>query len=336
MPDQDNSNNASDKRLIDNSKNLKDIKLEEILSFLKNPYVMSTMHSSGYYYIHISKEMLKIPTMKDSLDSYYNVLSYYDLEKTPSKDGLNFAPIFHLIAELTMKYEDEKQTFDFLCRKTAFLLTLNEEINFISERYKWGEETKFREVFLSKFESLCTSLVELFISLINIYEKLRLKRHEIKVIKFNNIFAFFADENNKLPNYYRKAFSFSINFSLYIFIRNSLVHNFKEVKYEEDAQNLILRIENIPSKRREGVFNEFIENSFKFYHGSKTPSSFQEHFDNLFPHIKIHFWLNKSSNLDVEKTKIEFNIDIINLSKEMLNYLYLLERDLFNEILLKS
>ncbi len=336
MPDKDYSNLLSEALSIDNWKNLKDIKLEQILNFLHNPYVMYNMFSSGYYLLKIPKEILNSPTTTHYLDSYYSVFFYYDMEKTPYKDGGNFSPVFHLITELTMKYEDEKQTFDFLYRKTAFLWTLNEELNFISERYKWGDETKFKEVFLAKFENLCTNLVELFISLVNIYEKLRLKRDVPKVNKFEDIFKFFNGTENKLPTYYREAISFSVNYSLYIFIRNSLVHNIKEIKYEEDAQNtqnLILRIENIPYKRRYGVFNEFIKNSFKLYEGSKTSSSFQEHVDNRSPYIKIHFWLNKSSNLDVEKTKIEFNMEILSLSKEMLNYLYRLEMDLFKEIL---
>ncbi|WP_305064288.1 hypothetical protein [Methanococcoides sp.] len=332
MLDQDYSNILSKALSIDNWRNLKDIKLEEIQNFLNNPYVMYHMSSSGYYLLKIPTEILNSPTTRHYLDSYYSLFFYYDLEKNPDKDGLRFSPVFHFITELTMKYEDEKQTFDFLYRKTAFLLTLNEELNFISERYKWGDETKFREVFLSKFENLCTSLVELFISLINIYEKLKLNHDKLEVEKFTDIFKFFNNPENKLPTYYHDANSFTVNFSLYIFIRNSLVHNFKEVKYEEDIQNLMLKIDNIPHNRREG-FNKYIEYSFKRYTGRKTSSSFQEHVDDQSPHIKIHFWLNRKSKLEVEKTKIEFNMDIIKLSKEMLNYLYIFEMDLFREIL---
>ncbi|MPM48829.1 hypothetical protein SDC9_95556 [bioreactor metagenome] len=107
---------------------------------------------------------------------------------------------------------------------------------------------------MAKFENFTTSLVELIITCINIYEKLELDINPCNVKNFKDILPFIRNENNKLPSHYHLGINNSINISLYIFIRNSLVHNFDEIYYIENNQNPIVKIPNVPKNRRFGIF----------------------------------------------------------------------------------
>lgn len=293
---------------------------------------LTKVWSYGYFPMKFPENVLIEPTKHYTLDSYYGIISFYDWHKTPIENGGEFSPIFYHIKRLKKEHQDEQKILYFICRKTTFLNVLQMEIKYLSERYNWSGRNEIKEIFLAKFENFTTSMIELFITSINLYETIGLKKKTDEVNRFECIMDFLADDVNNLPSYYNLGINFSIKFSIYIFVRNSIVHNFKDIEYLDDMQTPIIKIENIPSNKRYGIFNEYIKKSFEKYNGNKSPHIFHEYIDNRFPYLKIHFYLTRKSTLDVDNSKIEFKMDTVSLSKEMLGDLFLLQRNLFENI----
>lgn len=288
--------------------------------------------SYGYFPIKYPENVLIEPDKQYALDSYYGIISFYDWHKTPIENGGEFTPIFYHIKRLKKEYVDEHKILDFICRKITFLNVSQMEIDYLSERYNWSGRNEIKEIFLAKFENFTTSIIELFITSINLYETIGLKKDKSELKRFESILEFLADNNNNLPSYYDWGTEISIKFTIYIFVRNSIVHNFKDIEYLSDMQNPILKIENIPSKKRYGIFNKYIEKTFEQYNGNENPNTFHEYIDSRFPYLNIHFYLTRKSTLDVDKSKIEFKMDTVSLSKNMLDDLFILQRNLFENI----
>lgn len=225
--------------------------LEELLS---DPRIHYKTKSLGYSIMYVPRELLCDPFSDALFDSYYDTVSIYKWHKTPIDHGMEFTQIFSLLDKIKLKYPTEETALEIICRKTAYLNALEMELEYISNRYKWDGRIEFKEVFLAKFENFTTSLVELIITCINIYEKLELDINPCNVKNFKDILPFIRNENNKLPSHYHLGINNSINISLYIFIRNSLVHNFDEIYYIENNQNPIVKIPNVPKNRRFGIF----------------------------------------------------------------------------------
>lgn len=285
-------------------------------------------------YVYLPKNLLKEPNKVYTLDSYYGVISFYKWHKSPSKNGAWFSPVFFYINELKNKFFEEKKRLELIYRKTAYLNILEMEIDYLSKRFDWNKGEEFKEIVLSRFENFVNPLVELIIISINLYERIYLGLKENKVKNFKNVLVFLRDPNNNLPSYYQ-SINYSVNLSFYAYIRNSLVHNPGEIEYVHNNQNPILKIEDIPPKRRYGVFKKYIEDEFEYYKrlgGRRPQKSVQKYTDRRFPYIQFEFWINKKSNVDVEKTKIGFEMSIVELTKKMLNDLFILQRDMFKNI----
>lgn len=296
----------------------------------ENIEVLDKMRS----FFALPKDLLKEPDKLYTLDSYYGVISFYKWHKTPSKNGGWFSPIFFYINELKNKFPEEKKRLELIYRKTAYLNILEMEIEYLSERFDWNKGEEFKEIFLSRFENFANPLVELIIISINLYEQLGLKQN-ISVNKFEDILVFLRDPSNNLPTHYQ-SINTSVDLSFYAYIRNSLVHNPDEIGYIHNNQNPILKIENIPPKRRYGVFKEYIKYEFEHYKrlgGRRPQKSFQKYIDRKFPYIQFEFWINNKSNVDVEKTKVGFEMGIVELTKKMLNNLFVLQRGMFKNII---
>lgn len=318
------------------SGDFKSVDINDIGEFIMNPYVMNKMGLSGWYLMHIPPNLLKKPIEHHTLDSYYGTISFYDWHKIPEKSGGEFSPINYLLQKIEKMFPDEKNILDTIYRKTAYLNILEKEIKYLSTRYIWTEKSEFKEIFLAKFENFTTSLVELIITCINLYERTYLGISEEKVDNFSDVLSFLTDPNNKLPAHNHWGINDSINLSFYIYIRNSLVHNFSKIEYLDNEQNPTLKIDNIPYKKRYGLFKAYIENEFKEYKGRKTPNSFHQYHDERFPYLSFEFYLTKKSTLDLEKSKIGFEMNIIDLTHKMLGNLFLLQKDLFTTISIPS
>jgi len=286
-------------------------------------------------YVCLPKNLLKEPDKLDALDSYYGVISFYKWHKSPSEHGAWFSPISFYINELKNKFPEEEKRLELIYRKTAYLNILKMEIDYLSKRFDWNKGEEFKEIFLARFENFTTTLVELIMISINLYERIGLKQNNISVKNFKDILPFLRDPKNNLPSYYQ-SINDSVDLSLYVYIRNCLVHNPDEIEYVHNNQNPILQIRNIPCTRRYGIFDEYIKDEFKHYtkqlKGKKPQKSFQKYIDSRFPYIQFEFWINKRSNVDVERTKIEFKMSIVELSKKMLNDLFVLQRNIFKII----
>lgn len=334
MPDwvKDFRDNCSNLLTLTEEGNFENVTFDDICKVIYNPLTLQKLYQSGFHIIHISPDLLKKPNSHYALDSFLGVVGFYDWHKTPLEEGAEFTPINHLVKEIETIYPDERNVLSTIYRKIAYLNTLQMEMEYISDRYIWTENPEFKEVFLAKFENLATSLVELIITCINLYERTVLEMTDSNVENFSHILPFLRDSNNKLPSEYHQCINDSIDLSIYIYIRNSLVHNFSEIEYIDSEQNPILKINDVPSDRRYGLFNDYIKEEFTKYSGRKTPRSFQEYRDTRFPYVQFQFWFTRKCTLGLEESKIGFEMNIIDLSKKMLTYLFILQKDLFKTI----
>ena len=69
-------------------------------------------------------------------------------------------------------------------------------------------------------------------------------------------------KETNLPRYYRLAYNESLNFIIYIHIRNMLVHNVNNIKYVQNLRKSKIIIKNIPPNRRKGLFNDYLDNVY--------------------------------------------------------------------------
>ncbi len=236
---------------------------------------------------------------------------------------------------LKNKFPEEEKRLGLIYRKTAYLNILQMEIDYLSKRFDWDKGEEFKEFFLARFENFTTTLVELIMISINLYERIGFKQNNISVKNFKDILPFLTNPKNNLPSYYQ-SINDSVDLSLYVCIRNCLVHNPDKIEYVHNNQNPILQIRDIPSDKRYGIFDEYIKNEFEYYikqlKGKRPQKSFQKYIDGRFPYIQFEFWINKKSNVDVKKTKIGFKMGIVELSEKMLNDLFVLQRDMLKII----
>lgn len=331
---ENNSYNYENNQLNKSEEQPKNINLQEIYDFVLDPYVLSKMWSSGCYLIHIPPNLLNEPNQMSAFDSYYNIFSFNGWHKTPIKDGGWFTPIFHKIQTIKNKFPDDEKILDIISRKTAYLNTSQMEMEYIYKRYNWSEKPEFKEVFLAKFENFTTSLVELIITCINLYEKLKLSRTTYEVNKFESIVDFLINCVKGLPNAGSRINYLSNYLSVYIFIRNSLVHNLDQLEYIDNEQSPLLKINSISFNYRCDKFNDYITNEFETkYTGKKNPELFQEHTNSELPGIKLIFCLTRSSTVNIQKTKIEFEMDVTSLTQKMLGDLFNIQKYLFVDII---
>lgn len=324
-------NNCKNLLTLTENGNLENVNSENILDLILNPLISNKMSLSGYKLNYIPPNVLKNLDMFYTLDSYFSIFDFYDWHKIPVVDGAEFSSINYLLTKIEEKHPAEKNIFDIIYRKNAYLNILQMELQYISDRYLWAEKPDLKEVFLAKFENFTTFLVELIMTCINVYERIVLGKSEV-LENYGKILDFLSDPTNNLPSYYHLVINHSINLSFYIYIRNCLVHNLSEIKYVDNEQNPILKIDNIPHSRRYGLFNSYIETEFEKFDGRKTANSFQKHQDDRFPYVYFEFWITKKSTLELDKSKIRFEMTILDLTKNMLGYLFGLQRDLFMKI----
>lgn len=320
-------------RLLNSTENgnVDNVNFEDILNLIENPFILNKMRLSGHQLIYIPPNMLKNPSLISSLDSYYRTIDFYEWHKISAENGAEFSSINYLLTEIEKKHPDEKNILGTIYRKDAYLNILQMELQYISDRYLWEEKPALREVFFAKFENLTTSLIELIMTCINVYERIVLGKTEM-LENYGEIVDFLSVPTNNLPSHYHLGINHSINLSFYIYIRNCLVHNLSEIEYVDNEQNPILKIDNIPHSRRYGLFDTYIEKEFEKFNGKKTAKSFQEHRDDRFPHVSLKFWITKKSTLGLEESKIGFEMPILGLTKNMLGYLFGLQLDLFTVI----
>lgn len=296
---------------------------------------MNELESPVSFHVLVPKNRLKQPTERHPFDTYYGMITLYDITKNKAASGSGRSPSYShslfYINELKHKFPDEDEILKIIYRKTVYLHILKKEIRYLSERYDWNKGEGVKDLFLSRFENFTNSLVELIMISINLYAR-RTQNKSLK--RFEDIFPNIIDQNNSFPSYYQ-SINFSVNLTSYVYIRNSLAHDPREIKYLPNNQNPILQIENIPPNVRYGNFDKYIEEEFEHYKqngGKISKNTCQSYIDPRFPYLEFEFWLQKNSKVNVRKTKIRFKMNIVELTKMMFNDLIRLQKDMFEII----
>ncbi len=286
-----------------------------------------------YMTISIPKKVLQKPDTRYFMDTYYGMLRWYKQPTTAIEHNGQFRSIYKIIEELKKNFPHEN-IINIIERKTAYVEILNEEMKYLKKRFVWEELTKIHDIFISRFENIMEQISELFILVIQIYQKYKKEYTKEKIKRFESIIDFFIDEN-KLPLHFGKGYNDSIDYSIYIYIRNLLVHDVEKIRYNFDSDKPKIIIDNIPCNKRKGLFNDYLNNQFLNYNGKKTPSSLIKMSDANFPYLLIDLKLSKKCTLQLNESKVHFEMELLELVKRIIGNLYRLESELF-EIIIKE
>jgi len=214
----------------------------------------------------------------------------------------------HRIEELIKLLPREKDFLETIIRRIKSIDVIREELKALQERYNWNKLPGIYDFYLSRFEQAICQFSELIMYAIQFYIRNKQSYKGQQVERFEDIGEFLIDSNNGLPNHYHKAINDTALLSILLFIRNSLVHDFKDLRYVQNGQSPIIESNNIPPRKRYGVmrtlYPDYLLNIY--YRGRKKPQSFIKLSDPRF-YLIIELWLTKKCTVGYDKTRISFS-----------------------------
>lgn len=269
----------------------------------------------------IVKENLSI----HSLDFYYSLFSWYDWNNTSNQFGANFTPVKYRIDELR-KIGISNNLLDSIERRTFYLNVQHMELEYILERYQWEKIPTAYNFFLSRFENNITMICELYLLTIDLYQKNSYPDEwKEKLQTFKEVFDFFKNSKYISSFYKPNYLNPMMEYTMYIFIRNSMVHNPLELEYKNNNQNPLLSVKNIEYKRRYGDWNKYLDNLFSQYTGRKIPKDSIFIIDKRFPYYQFNIKLTNKCKINYQDTIIGLEIPMLDYSNMMINELFRLQ-----------
>jgi len=240
------------------------------------------------------------------------------------------------IKKLIPIFPDEKEFLETLTRRIKYFQSLNWELNYLSERYDWNKFDGVQEVFICRFEHFICYITESIMYVLQFYTRNKKSYNGITIDKFEDIGKFFVDNNNGLPAYHNKSINDSALLSILLFIRNSLVHRYKDIQYKTNKQNPIIESPNIPPKKRYGVIPRlYVDDIFSQYTGKKIPCNFvsSPFNDNRF-YLQTTIKLNKQCTIDYDETIMSFSVETLELTNRLCkNEFFVLFREVFHVLI---
>lgn len=219
------------------------------------------------------------------------------------------------IRKLIPIFKKEQLFLNTLASRIKYINTLNLELKFLSKRYNWKKFLGVEEVYLRRFEQGIYQIAESIMYLLQFYTRNKKKYAGIKILRFEDIGRFLMDENNCLPQYYTKSINNSALLSIMLFIRHSLVHDYRNIIYKSFKQNPIIEKNNIPLKNRYGVLRRlYLDYLFSQYNSKKPPRGYIL-FNDPMNYLKINLKLTKQCKVNYDETIISFKtntLDFIN------------------------
>ena len=278
------------------------------------------------------KKKFKDPKKIYQFDSHTGFLYTYEWHRKPLRHGAQFTPVFHII-EVLRDVGLNSDLLDCFYRRVPYACVCKEEIEFLSERYNWNEFKYIQDYMISRFEDLVRTICDLFLLTIVYYQKYFYSDEYIKVYRFEDIFTLFK-EDKSIPRLLKPFFiNPSLNYTLFMYVRNCIVHNPGKLKYVEKDQNPSVVIENIDQKRRFGIFREYMEDVLNMYDGKKTPGNYVNIIDGRFDYFRFSLKLTKKTTLNFEESLVGIEISIIELSKMFLNELFHIQFEIYKTML---
>lgn len=270
-------------------------------------------------------------TGTDNFDTYYGTLLDYAWHREPSETGSHCAPIYYLIKQLKKTFPEDESKLNTIYRRMVYLELLENEFIYLKKKYDFDTIPILLEWTTNKFETFTTLLVELSLIIIEFYYD----KHPGH-LKFGEREAIFGELINYIKDV-KQLFN-SINFTvegfLAVTLRNNMVHSSGyELVREGDDIFIIVMEESIEKKLKFGILEDYAKDTASRYSGKKDPNTIQEMIDPRFPYMMHHLKISKSGTVDYNKTKISFKLELEEYLKLMGNFLFLISRELFSDLI---
>lgn len=270
-------------------------------------------------------------TGPDNFDTYYGALIDYAWHREPSETGSHFAPIYYLIKQLKKTFPEDESRLNTIYRRMVYLELLNNEFIYLKKKYDFDTIPILLEWTTNKFETFTTLLVELSLIIIEFYCDKR-----PCYPKFGERGAMFCDLINYIKNV-KQLFSsidFTVEGFLAVTLRNNMVHSsgYKLVREGNDIFIIVME-ESIEKRLKFGILEDYAKDIALRYSDKTDPNTVQEMIDPRFPYMIHHLKISKSGTVDYGKTKISFKLEIEEYLKLMGNFLFLISRELFSDLI---
>lgn len=238
------------------------------------------------------------------------------------------------IKQLTRIFPNEKLLLDTLSRRIKYFNSLNKKMKYFSERYNWNNFPEIYDVYLCHFEYYVSQVTEAIMYVLQFYTRNKKGYSGTEIKHFEDIGKFFVGEHNSLPDYYAKSINDSALLSILLFIRNSLVHDYRNIQYIQNDQDPIVKSGNIPPKKRYGVLNQlYLDHLLKFYVDKKIPSETIEIPDPRF-YLNVKLKLTRNCTINYNETIISFSTNTLDFADRLAKKeFFILFRDVLSTLL---
>jgi len=279
-------------------------------------------------YLKGPKEILKNFEKVHYLDFTWNVVNKYNSYTDE---------LFPRIDDLVKKFPDEKNFLNVLKSRLKMINVEYELLKYISEEYSWSEFDGVTDFYLRKFENLIVQIAEGVMYLLQFFVRNKKGYSGPSILKFKDVGDFLISSDNCLPDYYPASINNSVLLSILLFIRHSIVHDYREIVYEANNQNPLIVNKNIPLNNRYGTLrHQYLDHLYKTVL-TKKPScthikipAYNLH-DN---YLTVDLWLTKKSTVGYDETIISFSADTLGLIHRFTrNEFFVLFRDIFKVLL---
>lgn len=276
----------------------------------------------------VKKPIFIRPSRIDRFDVSWNFVNRY---VTYSDEN------FPRIRELIKIFNHEEEFLNTFASRLRYLNSSVEILKYFSSEYDWSQFEGIYDFYLRSFEQIISQIAEAIMYLLQFFERNKRSYSGPNVKKFEDIGKFLIDPNNCLPGYYPKSINNSVLLSILLFVRHSIVHDYRNIVYKPNAQNPIIEKDNIPPNNRYGTLRrQYLDYLFETQL-TKKPS---QTFINI-PAYKIHnnyldidLWLTKKSTVGHDETVVSFSADTLGLLHRLTNMeFFVLFRDIFTVLI---
>ena len=209
----------------------------------------------------------------------------------------------------------------------VYLEILENEFIYLKKKYDFDTIPILIEWTTNKFETFTTLLVELSMIIIEFYYAKHPNLKSEGQVRFEDLINYIKDIDQLFG-----SINFTVEGFLAVTLRNNMVHSsgYELVRYGED---IFVLVNEEPIKMRFGILEDCVKDVASQYSGKRVPKTVKEVIDPRFPYMRYHFKISKSGTLDYQKTKISFRLELEEYLKLMMNFLFLLSRELFNALI---
>ena len=242
--------------------------------------------------------------------------------------GTGFYPI---ITHINKLIEEKKliSSLNSLKNRLAYFIIIDEKIKHILLKYDWDK--------LKSIELYCLNLIETYISTAIHLIEISLKITHAKVNGLNQLEEFKGGFSEFFKEFFSKYGPYgtfddggvfinsSIDFTIWLYLRNLVIH--KDTKLIQRLNGkFVIKLDNIPHKRRYGEFSNWIEDAVKLARQRGIKFPYDREFsliDPRFTYLTIKGYITSKGVFDRDQTNVTYNRKLEVFIKKTSNSMFL-------------